>query len=74
MQTPAETIALIPTQEILLRRKMHEKSLHSLRLEGLDEFLTPEFEVDAEAWIQGEITLESAISRTLARIRDRSRA
>ena len=51
---------------------MHEDSRHSLRLEGLDSFLTPEDDAEADAWIRGEITLEKAIENTLQKIRSGS--
>ena len=47
------------------RREAHEKSRHSLRLEGMEGFLTPDDEAEADAWICGEITLEKAIENTL---------
>ncbi len=54
------------------RRAIHEDSRHSLRLEGLDGFLTPEDDAEADAWIRGEITLEKAIENTLQKIRSGS--
>jgi hypothetical protein len=74
MQPSTKTVSSISSQEIQLSREIHDDSRHSLRLEGLGKFLSPESEADAEAWIEGVITLESAIADTLKRIRDRSRA
>ncbi len=64
--SPARAIS---EQEVHSRREAHEQSRHSLRLEGLDEFLTPEDDAEAEAWIRGEITLEKAIENTLQKIK-----
>ena len=52
------------------RRTIHENSRHSLRLEGLDGFLTAEDDAEADAWIRGEITLEKAIENTLEKLRN----
>ncbi len=54
------------------RREIHENSRHSLRLEGLDGFLTTDDDAEADAWIRGEITLEKAIENTLQKIRNAS--
>ena len=62
----------IGPKEMNSRRQAHESSRHSLRLEGLDGFLTPDDDAQAEAWICGEITLEKAIENTLQNIRDGS--
>ena len=69
MKSPVESTPLITSEEMLSRRAAHENSRHSLRLEGLDGFLTPEDDAQAEAWIRGEITLEKAIENTLQSIR-----
>ena len=67
------TAPSISQDEMQSRREAHESSRHSLRLEGLDGFLTPEDDAQAEAWIRGEITLEKAIENTLESIRASSR-
>ena len=67
------TAPSISQDEMQSRRQAHESSRHSLRLEGLDGFLTPEDDAQAEAWIRGEITLEKAIENTLESIRASSR-
>ena len=59
----------ITAKEMYSRRQIHEASRHSLALEGLDSFLSPEADALSEAWIRGEITLEVAIEQTLQNIR-----
>ncbi len=72
MKPPAVSAPSITPEEMQSRREALEKSRHSLYLEGLSEFVTPETDLEAEAWIRGEITLEKAIENTLQRIRDSS--
>ena len=72
MKPPAVSAPSITPDEMQSRRAAHENSRHSLRLEGLDGFLTPEDDAQAEAWIRGEITLEKAIENTLQSIRESS--
>lgn len=72
MNAPAITAPLLTEEEMQSRRETLDNSRHSLRLEGLDESLTPEIEAEAGAWVRGEITLEKAIENTLQRIRSRS--
>lgn len=64
--------ATISAEEMQARRQIHETSRHSLALEGLDKFLSPEAEALSESWIRGEITLDAAIDKTLQNIRVRS--
>ena len=70
METPDRTGPALSADEVQARREIHEQSRHSLRLEGLEGFLTPEDDAEAEAWIRGEITLEKAIENTLQKIRN----
>ena len=72
MSTPDRHLPPITEEEMKARRAIHENSRHSLRLEGLDGFLTPDDEAEADAWIRGEITLEKAIENTLQRLRNGS--
>ena len=72
MNAPGITAPSLTEDEMQSRRETLDNSRHSLRLEGLDESLTPETEAEAEAWVRGEITLEKAIENTLQRIRSRS--
>ena len=69
MNAPGITAPLLSEEEMQSRRQAHENSRHSLRLEGLDGFLTPEDDAQAEAWIRGQVTLEKAIENTLESIR-----
>ncbi|MBE7159274.1 MAG: antitoxin VbhA family protein [Rhodospirillales bacterium] len=69
METPDRPNRSLSAEEMRSRREIHEASRHSLRLEGLDGFLTAEDDAQAEAWIRGEITLEKAIEDTLEKIR-----
>ena len=69
MNAPGITAPFLTEEEMQSRRQAHEDSRHSLRLEGLDGFLTSEDNLQAEAWIRGEITLEKAIENTLESIR-----
>lgn len=69
MGLPHGTSQPADSEDVSARREIHEASRHSLRLEGLDRFLTPKDEAEARAWIRGEITLEKAIENTLERIR-----
>lgn len=62
----------ITAEEMQSRRQIHEASRHSLALEGLDQFLSPEADALSEAWIRGEITLEAAIDQALQNIRANS--
>ena len=62
----------ISAEEIHARRQIHEASRHSLALEGLDGFISPEAEALSEAWILGKITLEGAIAQTLRTIRGKA--
>jgi hypothetical protein len=66
------TVPSITPEEMQSRRETLDNSRHSLHLEGLDGFLTPEAEAEAEAWVRGEIALEKAIEHTLLRIRSRA--
>ena len=59
----------ISAEEMQSRRCIHESSRHSLALEGLDQFLSPEADTLSEAWVRGEITLQAAIDHTLQNIR-----
>ena len=72
MKSPVASAPLITLEEMQSRREALEKSRHSLELEGLSDFVTPEADSEAEAWIRGEITLEKAIENTLQRIRSGS--
>lgn len=74
MKNSRKIAATISAEEMHSRRQIHEASRHSLALEGLDEFLSPEADALSEAWIRGEITLEAAIAHTLQDIRSRSAA
>ena len=74
MNKLATTAAKITPTEMDSRREALDKSRHSMRLEGLDECVTPEAEAEAEAWVRGEITLEKAIENTLQRIRGGSKS
>lgn len=69
MNAPVIAAPSLTAEEMQSRRQVHEDSRHSLRLEGLDGFLTSEDDAQAEAWIRGEITLEKAIENTLESIR-----
>lgn len=69
MENPHRPDPALSAQEMQYRREIHEASRHSLRLEGLDGFLTAADDAEAEAWIRGEITLEKAIENTLEKIR-----
>ena len=69
MNAPVIAAPSLTAEEMQSRRQAHEDSRHSLRLEGLDGFLTSEDDSQAEAWIRGEVTLEKAIENTLASIR-----
>ena len=68
MNAPSKFPAAVTAEEMRSRREVLDRSRHSLRLEGLDEFVTPEAEAEAEAWGRGEITLERAIENTLQRV------
>ena len=70
MPEPDRTSPALSVEEVQARRAIHEQSRHSLRLEGLDGFLSTEDDAEAEAWVRGEITLEKAIENTLQKIRD----
>ena len=72
MSTPDRSLPPISEEEMRSRRAIHENSRHSLRLEGLDGFLTAEDDAEADAWIRGEITLEKAIENTLEKLRNGS--
>ena len=69
MNAPGISAPLLTQEQMESRRQAHEDSRHSLHLEGLDGFLTPEDDAQAEAWVRGEITLEKAIENTLESIR-----
>ena len=68
MKPTGERLPSISVEEMHSRRQIHEASRHSLALEGLDTFLSPETDALSEAWIRGEIELEDAITQTLQRI------
>lgn len=72
MKPSGERLPSISAEEMESRRQIHEASRHSLALEGLDTFLSPEADALSEAWIRSEITLEAAIEQTLQDIRARS--
>ena len=72
MNSHEKSTPAISAQEMHSRREAHEKSRHSLRLEGMEGFLTPDDEAEADAWICGEITLEKAIENTLQKIKNGS--
>lgn len=69
MKATRKVPAKISAEEMESRRRIHESSRHSLTLEGLDQFLSPEADALSEAWVRGEITLEAAIDQTLQNIR-----
>ena len=72
MKSTRKVPAKISAEEMQSRRRIHESSRHSLAMEVLDQFLSPEADALSEAWVYGEITLEAAIEQTLQNIRANS--